>query len=317
MTDPILLNSNDMADFVANGFLMFESVVPEALNARFLSDIGYVEDSQIKDVRAYYRKLMSTSSIPVVRAGVPLSEAYPEGSAITGILDLPVVRGAISSLVGRAPVFDHHFLHVTFPKRFYEGAGETPVSQHTHQDSTIDPRMAFDIQLMYFPHEVTVDMGGTRYVPGSHLRVVSNSAIARYQNIRGQRHVVCPAGSLLILHMGIWHGGGLNQSERLRYMFKIRLAPTERQCRLWNDADLPNDLFEQRPIFWTNPREPKDTLQARLMKPQPWFEYDTGRLEMMNRIRLWRYLLGNDDFDADYWMTRVENEFALPPLTPH
>ena len=32
-------------------------------------------------------------------------------------------------------------------------------------------------------------------------------------------------------------------------------------------------------------------------------------LEYLNRIRLWRYLLGDDSFDADYWLTRVENEF--------
>ena len=65
------------------------------------------------------------------------------------------------------------------------------------------------------------------------LRVVSEAAIARYQNVRGQQHVVCPAGTVLILHHGIWHGGGVNRSDRLRYMFKIRLCPTEPQVRLY------------------------------------------------------------------------------------
>ena len=51
--------------------------------------------------------------------------------------------------------------------------------------------MAFDIQLFYFPQEVTEPMGGTRFLPGSHLRVVSEAAISRYQNIVGQQHVVC------------------------------------------------------------------------------------------------------------------------------
>ena len=28
----------------------------------------------------------------------------------------------------------------------------------------------------------------------------------------------------------------------------------------------------------------------------------------MNRARLWRYLTGDDHFDAHYWLTRIENE---------
>ncbi|MEM7015820.1 MAG: phytanoyl-CoA dioxygenase family protein [Pseudomonadota bacterium] len=179
---------------------------------------------------------------------------------------------------------------------------------HTHQDSTIDPRKAFDVQLMYFPHDVTPEMGGTRFVPGTHLRIVSEAAIGRYQNISGQRHVVCKAGTMLFMHMGIWHGGGLNQSERVRYMFKIRLCPTEKQVRLWDDSDLTEAHFEQRPIFWTNPTYEVDPIHKILTTSEKWFEYDTGRLEYLNRIRFWRYLLGDETFDADYWVTRVENE---------
>jgi|TARA_B100000315_G_scaffold113616_1_gene104154 hypothetical protein len=33
-------------------------------------------------------------------------------------------------------------------------------------------------------------------------------------------------------------------------------------------------------------------------------------LDLMSRIRFWRYLLGDEHFDADYWLTRVENEPA-------
>ena len=151
---------------------------------------------------------------------------------------------------------------------------------------------------------------GTRYIPGTHLRVVSEAAISRYQNIKGQQRLVCKAGTLLFLHMGIWHGGGLNESDRVRYMFKIRLCPTERQSRLWDDSDMTNDHFEQRPIFWTRGEKDDSHLHEILTRSQPWFENDTGRLEYMNRIRFWRYLLGDDHFDADYWLTRVENEFV-------
>ena len=37
-------------------------------------------------------------------------------------------------------------------------------------------------------------------------------------------------------------------------------------------------------------------------------ENDSGRIEYINRIRFWRFLLGDESFDADYWVTRIENE---------
>ncbi|HIL97723.1 MAG TPA: phytanoyl-CoA dioxygenase [Pseudomonadales bacterium] len=294
-----------MMEFASRGFLKLDSVVPDAINQQFLSDIGHVDGLDVAHPRDHYRDVMATSTIPVVNAGVPLSDAYPADSALGKLLGLPLVTGAIQSLVGRRPLFDHHFLHIAFPPRFNGGTAQ--VSQHTHQDSTIDPRRSFDVQLMYYPHEVTKDMGGTRYIPGSHLRIVSEASIGRYQNILGQQHLTCNAGTLLFMHMGIWHGGGSNRSENMRYMFKVRICPTERQVRLWDDSDLPEDHNRQRPIFWTGVQDPQH-LHSTLTTPEPWFEADTARLEYLNRIRFWRYLLGDNSFDADYWLTRVENE---------
>jgi len=313
MTDAVLLNSTQMAEFVSRGFLRFDGVVPDEINRQFLADVGDAPPDQIAGPRQHYARIMASSVIPVVAAGTPLADAYPPGSALAKLLRLPIVAGAVRSLVGEAPVFDHHFLHITFPPAFYP-PGDAPKSQDTHQDSTIDPRTAFDVQLMYFPHAVTREMGGTRFVPGSHLRVVSEAAIGRYQNVRGQQHMVCEAGTLLIVHMGIWHGGGLNASDRLRYMFKIRICPTEPQVRLWDTSDLDAGHREQRPIFWTGAgsagESGRDSVHAALTRREKWFEFDTERLEYINRIRLWRYLLGDDGFDADYWLTRIENERA-------
>jgi hypothetical protein len=309
---PRLLNSLQMATFAARGFLRFDAAVPEELNRQFLDLVDHVPASAVSSIREHYGRIMAGSAIPRVPAGVRLEDAYERGSALGRILDMPVIRGAIESLVGANPRFDHHFLHITYPPEFHRADGGEPVSQHYHQDSTIDPRQAFDIQLMYFPHEVTADMGGTRFLPGSHLRIVSEAAIARYQNLRGQQHVVCPAGTLLVLHHGIWHGGGVNRSDRLRYMFKVRLGATSHQCRLWDTSDLPTEPRPQRPIFWAGQRrDDDDPIAAILTRPEPWFEADTGRLEYLNRIRLWRYLVGDDGFDADYWLTRVEP--ILPP----
>jgi len=305
MTLP-LLNSLDMARFVARGFLRFDGVAPAEINDQFLAEAGEADYPQPgQKMKRTYGELLARAQIPEVAPGMPLAAAYPQGSAVERLLALPLVRGAIQSLVGADPVFDHHFLHVTFPPAYYEAGGGEHVSQHTHQDSTIDPTQGFDLQIMYYPHKVTREMGGTRFIPGTHLRRVSEVALGRYQNIAGQQHMVCEAGTLLFLHNGIWHGGGVNHSDRTRTMFKIRMNPSQPQVRRWDMATIL-DAPAQRPIFLVKSAQP-ETVESILMTPEPWFEQDTGRLEYLNRIKLWRHLTGDPSYDADYWMGRLEN----------
>ena len=306
MTALPLLDAEAMASFVARGFLRMDAVVPDDINAAFLAEMGDIAPPVPGQKLLWtYFEMMARAGVPEVAAGTPLAEVYPQGSALARLLELPVLAGAVRSLVGAAPVFDHHFLHVTFPPAYHEAGGGENVSQHLHQDSTIDPRRAFDIQIMYYPHEVTRDMGGTRFLPGSHLRKVSEAAIARYQNIRGQQHMVCKAGTLLFIHSGIWHGGGVNLSDRTRTMFKIRINPSQSQVRQFDVSTLVPQTA-QRPIFYLKAPPPHSVEQI-LMTPEPWFENDTGRLEFLNRIKLWRYLTGDATYDADYWLTRIEN----------
>jgi len=309
MTEPTLLTSPQVASFVARGFLRFDAAVPADVNAQFMAEAGGVaEPADGAKLAKVHGETLAASRIPEVPAGAPLSEAYAPGSAVTRLLDLPLVRGALRSLLGEAPVFDHHFLHVTFPPRFHDAASHENVSQHTHQDSTIDPRpQAFDVQVMYYPHAVTRPMGGTRFIPGTHLHKVSEVALGRYQNVLGQQHMVCEAGTLLLLHHGVWHGGGVNLSDDVRYMFKIRMHASGSQVRCWDLSDLPQ-RNAQRPIFFLKSPPARGTVETILTTPEPWFEQDTSRLEYVNRIKLWRYLTDDPTYDADYWLTRLEHE---------
>lgn len=302
------LTTQQMATFAARGFLRMDGIVPQEINQRFLDDIGEASPEPDSPL-GHYGNIMRSSVVPLVEAGTPLAEAYPQGSALAELVALPEVAGAIDSLVGDDCVVDHHFLHITFPPGYYAEDASRQVAQPTHQDSTIDPRQAFDVQLFYFPHEVTREMGGTRFIPGTQYRIVSEAAISRYQNIAGQQHAVCPAGTVMFFHMGLWHGGGLNLSDELRYMFKIRLCPTRRQH--WQPGDeVAGADSRQRPIFWTSGMPDPEHLASILTHPEKWFEADTGRLEYLNRIRFWRYITRDNNFDADYWLTRIENEYA-------
>ena len=272
-----LLTSVQMAQFVASGSLRMDAVVPDEMNAEAIDVLK--------------------AGIPAVPYGTPLAETFAEGSFGQRLVQLPEIAGAIHSLVGPDPTVDHHAVHIR-----EAGEGE---AQNLHADAIIDVRPdAFDVQLMYYPQEVTLEMGGTLSIPGSHLRRINESDTGRYQNLRGQTRLTCPAGTVVFLHHGIWHGGRRNDSDTDRYMFKIRFNPTVRQVRLWNT----DDLYDEQ-------------VAAELGAYFPWYETATRRLEIYNRVKLWQALIGDDTYDPDYWVTRVSNRprrvVTQRSLNPH
>ena len=290
-----LLTTSQVAEFAAKGCLRFDGLIDSDLNQEFL-DL-FAEDIGSDD--RYVNRV-----IPNCKPGTYVSQAFPQDHPLSKILAQPVVAGTLKSLMGTNPIFDHHHVHMTFPNRSRV--------QTNHQDSTIDLRSKnFDIQMIYFPHEVNDKMGGTRYIPGTHLRTVHESQIARYQNIRGQIRVTCPAGTIIFFHHGIWHGGGKNTSDVPRIMYKLRLQPSGSQSLQWDTSDLTEERIKswQRPIFHAFGKHKEDDVPSKLMSHEPWFD-NTSRLEYMNRIRFWRTLLNDAEIDIDYWLTRVENEPA-------
>ena len=294
-----LLTTSQVAEFAAKGCLRFDGLIGSDLNQEFL-DL-FAEDIGSDD--RYVNRV-----IPNCKPGTYVSQAFPQDHPLSKILAQPVVAGTLKSLMGTNPIFDHHHVHMTFPNRSRV--------QTNHQDSTIDLRSKnFDIQMIYFPHEVNDKMGGTRYIPGTHLRTVHESQIARYQNIRGQIRVTCPAGTIIFFHHGIWHGGGKNTSDVPRIMYKLRLQPSGSQSLQWDTSDLTDERIKswQRPIFHAFGKREEDDVPSKLMSHEPWFD-NTSRLEYMNRIRFWRTLLNDAEIDIDYWLTRVENE---PASTNH
>ena len=301
-----LLTTEQMAEFASSGCLFFEELIDKETNKEFLDDIGHTSADKVDSMETYNKNIKATSSIPRIKAGSPLKNAYPVNSPLEKILKNEVVAGAIQSLVGSNPVVDHQALHLTFPTKFFKGANKRQMSQGNHQDSTIDPRSTFDIQVFYFPTEVTKEMGGTRYHPGTHLRIVNEFAIAKYQNILGQKSIVCKPGTIGIFHNGLWHGAGVNFSDEIRYMFKVRLQPTEKQELLW-DPDKRYKPLPNRALYWTDENK-EETINDILMQSYPWQEADTNRLDKINVVKFWRLLTGHKKMDVDYWLTRIENK---------
>jgi len=272
-----LLTSKQVAAFVADGHLRFDAIVPAPLCAAVLHELAAGGPPS------------SFGAAPGSPArawpGRPLGDLFGPWPALASLLELPVVSAIVRSLVGAGARYDHHYAHVIPPQQRW--------SQPWHADAILDPRRStFDIQLFFFLHETPREMGGTMVLPGSHLRRINEAAIARYQNFVGQTAMVCPSGSLLVCHHGIWHCGQPNLTSRPRTMFKLRLGPPGPQRRTWDTTDLDD------------PEIPRI-----LSRDHRWYGHEV-RLEIVNRIRLWRALTGDPTFDVDYWLTRLENEPA-------
>ena len=255
-----LLNTKQMAQFVADGLLRFDELVPDELNRAACAEME--------------------AGVLRGKAGVPMDELWQD-LAIGQVIRLPAIQGMINSLVGPGSLYDHHAVHTVNANHDH--------GQIWHADAIIDTRMHFDVQFFYFAHDTPREMGGTMFLPGSQYRRVSESDIARYQNFLGQMPMVCKAGTVAVAHHGIWHCAQPNLTDNKRYMFKLRLNPMVRQKKLWNTDDIDD-------------AEISDLLNAN----HRWYGNEV-RLEAVNRIKMWRFMTGDDNFDLSYWLSRLEN----------
>jgi ectoine hydroxylase-related dioxygenase (phytanoyl-CoA dioxygenase family) len=184
------------------------------------------------------------------------------------------VVGALRSLLGPAPFYDHSFVHIV--------PAHSEAAQQWHADSVIDVRpLRFDLLVLYYPQDTPDEMGPTLVLPGSHLRKVRFGSISHYRNIVGQRRLACSAGTIVLTHSDLWHCAQPNSTERPRYMFKLRLEPSGGQ-RGWSGTD---------------GRDDPDLLERIYRSNQHWHGAE-HREEQIQRAKFWRYLVGDDTIDA-------------------
>lgn len=244
-----LLTAEQMAQFVTDGYLMVENLVPKELN-----DAIYAEQ----------------------QAGTIPAYNYWKGSALLQqAFNLPQVQGVIRSLLGDQPTYDHSALHVVPPRRLQ--------AQGWHGDSVIDTRtLGFDIQIFYFSHDAPKETGPTLVLPGSHLRRINTFSIGRYKNIVGQKQLVAKAGTMVFWHQGLWHCAQPNHTDQTRYVFKLRLRPGQPQRALFNTEGYDSPAVE------------------RIISTHFAWQGNEGRLDHIQRAKLWRYVCGDDDLDFSF-----------------
>ena len=130
--------------------------------------------------------------------GTVLNDVWTDESAVGKVFRLPEVQGIVQSLVGEDPLYDHHAVHIVPPRKMRSVKFGMPM-----RSSICGCTLISNSSISRTTRRC--EMGGTMILPGSHYRRVCETDIARYQNFLSQLPVVCEAGTLFVVHHGMWH----------------------------------------------------------------------------------------------------------------
>ncbi len=258
MDKTLLLTDMEMVGFLVNGYHLLELDLPGELNERVagqLDDLDY-------------------------NPGDAIAEVVPE---LWQVIEHPAVQGALVSLLGEGyEVMGHRHWHCKQPHTGH---------MSWHQDSTNNRDTRIDRLLgLYYPTDITPEMGPTIIVPGTQFRNAPTDRMATYTNIRGQVPMVLKAGTLALTHYDLWHGTAANRTPVKRHMIKFLFKRVrDNKAPTWNhDPDAMNV-----PTAWGGKREdPKNVLS--FGNPLGVGQSDHYK-ERQIRWKCWNNLLGVGD----------------------
>ncbi len=207
MLDPqYLLGDEEMQQFIAEGYLTLKSSLPASLH----QDI-YQRTEEV-----------------FAKEGNPGNNILPRLPALQQVFDDPVVRGALTSVVGPDYIMHAH-RHCHLNRADSEGGG-------WHKDSywgynKVRYHRNRWVMIFYYPQDVTLENGPTAVMPGTHYYN------GRADNEQDECHlpVLGAAGTCTLVHFDLWHRAMPNRSATNRYMMKFQFTRLREPSRpSWN-----------------------------------------------------------------------------------
>ncbi len=264
-----LLDDAQMMDFVSNGFHLVTLPQPKAFHDELYKHCSAIERN-------------------------PGNGIYDAVPGLKEVYETPILTGALTSILGGDYAMNpHRHLHTI--------KAQTLWSQTWHQDGTnVRNRQVWTVLAMYYPQDVTLDMGPTVILPGSHMRNAPTDRMANYTNIRGARYLTVPAGTVAITHYDLWHAGTLNRSDKDRHMLKFlfdrQTAPVSPS---WNHDAVEGNRIASRRVNW-NVGAPIGDISDHYK------EYEL-------RKEMWLWLCGQDPFVPPGHFRNMLNDNCLSP----
>ncbi len=215
------LKDADLRDFIRNGYLPVMADFSEPLHA------------QIRErMEAVYEKERN-----------PGNNLLPRVPEIQRVYDHPAVKGALTRILGPGYLMHpHRHGHLNPPGS---------KGQSWHKDSYVRdavirrPRPRFVLAL-YYPQDVTLDMGPTGLIPGRQY-YPSLSDADPTRTTESAMGLCAPAGTVTIVHNDAWHCAMPNTSANKRFMLKFLFERCEEPTAGAGDAPEwegdPTDVF--------------------------------------------------------------------------
>ncbi|MCY4092164.1 MAG: HEAT repeat domain-containing protein [Caldilineaceae bacterium] len=215
-----LLTDEQMRQFISRGYVILRTALPKEFYELLNAKLGEVMEKE----------------------GNPGNNLLPRLSEINDILQDPVVRGGLTSVVGENyAIHPHRHCHFTYPGRKV---------QHWHKDSywghqKVRNHHNWWAMIFYYPQAVDEEMGPSGLLSGSQYytkRAGDETEIPVYME--------GPEGTFALIHYDLWHRGMANNSQKTRAMMKFQFvrmdAPTRpawnNRCDGWLDVeDAPFD----------------------------------------------------------------------------
>ena len=260
-----LLSDDQVRRFIADGFIIVDSDLAPSFHAKVAEQIAYALEHELPH---------------------PGDNIVPRVPALNLVCESPVVKGALSSLLGNQFIFlPHRFPHNSEPLAATAKSTAVDDAALAKENNGAQAIEAFDAHpkmakgsisasawhqdshascgrtrwhtlraanVFYFPHETPLHMGPTRFLAGSHL-------YATLHDLSSEQAVmqVIPAGSVVIAHFDLVHAGSPNNSDLGRYMMKFVALRTESpSVATWANQDAhwrtPSDLLTHHdlPVVW-------------------------------------------------------------------
>jgi HEAT repeat protein len=194
MTAPILLTDEQMQRFIAHGYLLLKTQLPETFH------------------RGIYDKF--DAMIGADAGGNPGNNLLPAVPELNEVFDDPVVRGALTSVVGPDYVMHpHRALHNNMP-----GSD----AQRMHKDSywgylrRVRNHRSRWAMIMYVPQATPIERGPTGVVPGTQYQMQKPD-----ESVMPEVPGSLETGGFLLIHYDIWHRKMKNFTNDKRFMMKF------------------------------------------------------------------------------------------------